>query len=239
MKLITLDKVESTNDYGKINLENIEDKTALQALCQTSGRGRLERSWIDLGEGNLFMSLVLKPSDNFKQNFSNLTQYLSVCLCKVLEDYGLSPKIKWPNDVLIDDKKIAGILAESVIKKDCFKGIVLGIGVNLNARSQDLHQITDKKATSLNLEVGKKIDLNDFRDKLLKIFFENYDEFLKVGFPYIEKDYVARNCFLGKELSIQVFDKIQSGFAQAVNSYGELVLVKDKEKITLNIGDII
>ena len=66
MKVIKLEKVDSTNNYAKSNIDNFADKTIIYALSQTSGRGRLTRSWVDLGDGNLFMSIVLKPSDNYK-----------------------------------------------------------------------------------------------------------------------------------------------------------------------------
>ena len=89
MKVIKLEKVDSTNNYAKLNIENFADKTIIHALSQTSGRGRLNRSWVDLGEGNLFMSFVLKPSDCFNEIYPNITQYLSVALCNVLESYGL------------------------------------------------------------------------------------------------------------------------------------------------------
>ena len=111
MEFLYLDEVDSTNLYGKKNIDTLADKTVISAKRQLSGRGRLNRVWLDLGEGNLFVSLVLKPSLKFDEKFANLTQYLSVILCKTLEQYGLQPEIKWPNDVLINGKKVAGILS--------------------------------------------------------------------------------------------------------------------------------
>jgi BirA family biotin operon repressor/biotin-[acetyl-CoA-carboxylase] ligase len=239
MKVIKLEKVDSTNNYAKSNIDNFADKTVIYALSQTSGRGRLTRSWVDLGDGNLFMSIVLKPSDNYKDIYSNITQYLSVSLCKVLESYGLKPEIKWPNDVLVDGKKIAGILSESVMSGFTLKGIVVGIGVNLNANSEDVDAIPDKIATSLNLEVGKNIDLDVFLSELTEEFFKNYDAFLENGFEFIKHDYIIRNCFLNKELNIQVFDNVETGRAKSINDRGELVLLKDDKELVLTIGDIL
>ena len=231
MKEIRLEETDSTNNYAKLNLDNLADKTVIHALRQTSGRGRLNRKWVDLGIGNLFMSVVLKPDDKFKEAFANLTQYLSVCLCKVLESYNIEPQIKWPNDVLINGKKIAGILSESVIQSSGkTKGLILGIGVNLNAQADDIKSIPDKIATALNLEIGKNIDVDTFRNELLKEFFSNYNEFIEQGFEYIKHDYISRNCFIGKELNIKLFDKVENGFAKSVNDRGELILLKnDKE----------
>ena len=192
MNIISLGEVNSTNLYAKQNLDSLEDKTVISASVQTSGRGRFNRAWIDLGQGNLFMTIVLKPSDTFKDVYANLTQYLSVILCKVLKEYGLVPSIKWPNDVLIGGKKISGILSETVMQGHSFKGLVLGIGVNLNAKSEDLSLVKDKEITALNIELGQDYaDKNLFMEKLLNKFFAHYDEFLNNGFAYIKDDYIS------------------------------------------------
>lgn len=240
VKVIQLEEVDSTNSYAKKNISNLEDKTAIITKRQTSGRGRLNRSWVDLGEENLFLSIVLKPSDTFKEIYPNLTQYLSVALCKVIETYGIKTQIKWPNDVLVDGKKIAGILSETVMQGQKLEGIVLGIGVNLNSNQEKIDAIPNKIATSLNIETGKTINLKEFLNKLLTEFFEHYDKFLQSGFLQIKNDYIKRNCFLGKELKVQVFNHIESGIAKAVNDLGELVLEdNNKREIVLTIGDII
>lgn len=240
VKVIQLEEVDSTNSYGKKHIDEFEDKTVIITKKQTSGRGRLNRSWVDLGEGNLFLSIILKPSETFNEIYPNLTQYLSVTLCKVIESYGIQTQIKWPNDVLIDGKKIAGILSETVMQGQKLKGIVLGVGVNLNSNHEKIDAIPNKIATSLNIETQKAIDLKEFLNKLLTEFFEHYDEFLQSGFLQIKDDYIKRNCFLGKELKVQVFNHIESGLAKAVNDLGELVLEdNNKREIVLTIGDII
>lgn len=240
MEIIQLDTVNSTNSYAKLNIDTLQDKTVIHALHQTQGRGRLNRSWVDLGDDNLFMTIVLKPSDVFNEIYPNLTQYLSVCLCKVLEKYGLNPRIKWPNDVLINGKKIAGILSETVIQGSKFKGIVLGIGVNLNANQQDAEAIPDRVVTSLNLELNRKVDMQKFMQNLLDEFFANYNKFLAEGFISIKDYYIEKNCFLNKEIKIQVFNKIKEGLAQCVNDSGELVLLdKENKEFVLMIGDIL
>lgn len=240
VKVIQLEEVDSTNSYGKKHIDELEDKTAIITKKQTSGRGRLNRSWVDLGEENLFLSIILKPSETFNEIYPNLTQYLSVTLCKVIESYGIQTQIKWPNDVLIDGKKIAGILSETVMQGQKLKGIVLGVGVNLNSNQEKIDAIPNKIATSLNIETQKAIDLKEFLNKLLTEFFEHYDEFLQSGFLQIKDDYIKRNCFLGKELKVQVFNHMESGLAKAVNDLGELVLEdNNKREIVLTIGDII
>lgn len=239
MREVRLEEIDSTNCYAKQHIDSLEDKTVIYALRQTSGRGRLNRTWVDLGEGNLFMSFVLKPSDKYKDVFSNLTQYLSVCLSNILEKYGLEPQIKWPNDVLINNRKIAGILSESIVQGGKFKGIILGIGVNLNAKQEDIDAIPDKIATALNIEIGKNVNTDEFRRFLIDEFYSNYDKFLENGFEMIKHVYISRNCFLNKEINIQVFNDIKSGFAKSVNNRGELVMQKNNKEFVLTIGDIL
>lgn len=240
MNIIQLEEVSSTNLYAKENLDSFEDKTVIIAITQTSGRGRFDRKWVDLGEGNLFMTIVLKPSNSFEEVYANLTQYLSVVLTKILEEYGLSPKIKWPNDVLVNDAKISGILCETVMQGTNFKGLVLGIGVNLNADKGDLKQIKEKVATALNIELEREyVDKNLFTEKLLNEFFKNYEEFLKQGFLMIKKEYIERCNFLGKEISVKVFNDKKSGIAKTINDNGELVIKKNNDEFILTMGDIL
>lgn len=240
MNIIQLEEVSSTNLYAKENLDSFEDKTVIIAISQTSGRGRFDRKWVDLGEGNLFMTIVLKPSNLFEEVYANLTQYLSVVLTKILEEYGLSPKIKWPNDVLVNDAKISGILCETVMQGTNFNGLVLGIGVNLNADKGDLKQIKEKVATALNIELEREyVDKNLFTEKLLNEFFKNYEEFLKQGFLMIKKEYIERCNFLGKEISVKVFNDKKSGIAKTINDNGELVIEKNNDEFILTMGDIL
>ena len=239
--ILRLEETESTNSYAKEHIDTLNDKTVVHALHQTNGRGRLNRSWVDLGDENLFISIVLKPSQEYKSNFPNITQYAGVVLCNVLEKYGTNPKIKWPNDIMLDgERKISGILSESVIENGNISGIVLGIGVNLNANRKDVDSIPDRVATSLNLEINKDVNMQAFLEEFITEFFKNYDEFLIKGFEYIKKEYIRRNCFINKDLKIQILNNIKTGFAKGVNSNGELLLQTDDNKeLVLNMGDIL
>lgn len=239
MEFLYLDEVDSTNLYGKKNIDILADKTVISAKRQLSGRGRLNRVWLDLGEGNLFVSLVLKPSLKFDEKFANLTQYLSVILCKTIEQYGLQPEIKWPNDVLINGKKVAGILSETVMQGQIFKGLVLGFGVNISAGANDVKLVTDKYVTSVSLERGKLVDGKLFLNDLLNLFFQDYNKFLESGFEFIKHDYVKRVNFLEKELCVKVFNDTKCGVAKGINDNGALILEKNNENFVLTIGDIL
>ncbi len=238
MELIFLEEVGSTNAYVKQHMSELSDSTVVYTSHQTDGRGRLSRKWIDTGENNIYMTFCLKPSCEFQEIYSNLTQYLSVVLCKTLEKYGVDSKIKWPNDVLVDGKKIAGILSETSMQGSSFKGIALGIGVNLNT-SQTLLDSIDKPATSLAVMLNKEIDREKFLKTLTDEFFLNYDRFLNTGFAMIRDFYLNHASFLNTDISVNVLGKIESGCAVDITQDGALVLEKDNIKNTLLIGDIL
>ncbi len=86
-------------------IASLEDKTVVYTSNQTAGRGRLQRQWSYLGKDNIYASIVLKPSFQIKEVYSNLTQYLCLVLCETFEEYGVNPKIKWPNDIQIGVRK--------------------------------------------------------------------------------------------------------------------------------------
>lgn len=240
MKTIRLEEINSTNDYAKKNMSELEHMTAVYAERQTSGRGRLERKWVDSGEDNLFLTIVLKPKNEKEiSNFPNLTQYLSVVLSMLLEEeYNLKPQIKWPNDVLINGKKVAGILAEGTTHGGKFMGLALGVGVNLNTTSEKLAQI-DKPATSVFNELGVNVDREKFLEKLLEKFCLSYNKYIIDGFPFIKNDYEQRAMFLGKEITINVLGKLHQGVAQGVTEKGSLVLKEDDNNRIYYIGDIL
>jgi len=238
MRIIDLPEIDSTNNYAKEKIAELQDKDVILAEIQTNGRGRLNREWLNSGKNNIFMSIVLKPSIEFREHFANITQYLSVIVSQVLEEYGTNPKIKWPNDVLINNKKIAGILSESIVQGSNFKGIILGVGINLNCEKDFLNTI-DKPATALNIEINKDIDKKEFVQKLLDKFFLGYNIFLEEGFSLIEKEYSKRASFLNKKISVNSFNESVTGVAEKINSNGALVVRDDNDcKHTFLIGDI-
>lgn len=160
-------------------------------------------------------------------------------MAEVFEEYQLNPTIKWPNDVRINGKKISGILAESIIERGELKGIVLGFGVNLNCSQEDIDKI-DQPATSLNLEINKKIDRDIFIKKVTEKFCLRYNEFIEEGFLLIREDYKKRAEFLNSSIKIRVFDKEISGIAKDITESGAIKLVDENNiEHVLLIGDIL
>ena len=239
MKLLYLEEIDSTNKYAKENITQITDSTIVYTYNQTAGRGRLNRKWSYMGKDNIYASIVLKPSDDIRPVYSNLTQLLCLILCQTFEEYGVIPKIKWPNDIQIKGKKISGILAEAVMGEGKLKGIVLGFGINLNTTEDILKEI-DQPATSLNIETGKTIDKTEFLQKLTNKFCLLYNRFIEDGFLLIREDYIRRAGFLNKEVSVKVLERIVSGIAKDITEEGALKLLdKNNNEHVLLIGDIL
>ncbi len=239
MKKIHLDEITSTNTYAKENSDTLEDKSIIYTDRQTAGRGRFERKWVDLGSRNLYMTIFLRLGPEFRESYSNLTQYLSLVNCKTLEEYGVIPKIKWPNDTLVNNKKISGILSEAIFSGNRLKAIILGIGVNLNANVKDVRAIPDRVATALNIETSQDIDRDEFLDKLVSNFFKGYDNFIENGFESIKKDYIDHSVLIGEKITIQVLNKKINGIYKTINNDGTIKLLTQKGEENFSIGDIL
>lgn len=236
MAIFTFESLNSTNLHLKQNFDKYNNFDVIIADHQTNGYGRFKRNWVDLGTGNIFMSMCLK-FESFNKNMLSVAQFSALALAKTFETFGVNPLIKWPNDILIDSKKIAGILAESVITDSQFNGIVLGIGVNLNSNIKDLSLI-NQNATSLNLIIGKQIDKIEFINKFLVIFKQNYSLFLSGGFKSYKNDYISYLNCISKVINISDNNNSFTGIVKGINDYGQLMLDIDGKIKEISSGDI-
>jgi BirA family transcriptional regulator, biotin operon repressor / biotin---[acetyl-CoA-carboxylase] ligase len=238
-------EISSTNQYSIDKIGELPNKHIVIADRQLAGRGRLDRTWVSDDAENLYMSIILKPDESidFRSVLPNITQYTSVVLSEIFNEYlgevELEAKIKWPNDVLVDGLKVAGILAESVIQGTQLQGYVLGIGINLNMTKAQLATI-DKPAGSLNVFLDQKIDREKFLKRFLDLFFENYEKFLRKGFDFIKKTYTIRNDFLGKHISVKTYNSVIDGQVISICADGSLTLrVKNGEEVNINMGELL
>ncbi len=237
--IVTLPEVPSTNSYALENMPFLDNGAVIFTTYQTSGRGRYNRKWMYDNSENIFLSVVLKPDNIKNYPLPNLTQYLSIVLCNIFEkEFNLNPVIKWPNDILIEGSKISGILAESYMADNDIKGIVLGLGINVNMGKETLDKI-DQKATSLFALTGKNYDCEAITRKICDEFFKNYDRFIKEGFSFIKKDYIQRCFFIGKNIKISENGEKKEYFAQEIDDNGFLTVKDEFNNVTKIItGDI-
>ena len=180
--IIKLETVDSTSVWARKHLAQLNDFDVVSAEIQENGHGQFERKWFSSNKngGNIYVSIVLKPDKI--EHLNELTRYSSVIVSDVLSEYGLKPDFKFPNDVLIEGRKISGILAESVFVGSDFKGVVVGIGINLNLSEDELKNI-DIPATSIFNETGKNVNKEDFLNRFMAHFEERYYDFLENGIP--------------------------------------------------------
>ena len=210
----------STHDYAKEHLADLGDGCVLVARSQTGGRGSKGRSWVS-DEGGLYFTLVLIP--NFTPHLHNLTQLLCLSVCETARQLGVAAAVKWPNDVLVEGKKIAGVLSETIFRKNDFRALLLGAGVNV---AQDALRVEGREVSSLRAEKCT-VSPKEVLEKILQSFFVNYDAVLRVGFTAIRRDYLARLDGLGEVVSVDAGGEPLRGVMQTVSEEGKLIVVSE------------
>ncbi len=234
-------EVSSTNEFAMRHLDSYPDRHIIAAEIQTCGRGRLDRNWISDIPGNIYITIVLKPElPSFSESpLVNISQYLSLCICEIIEGFRIKPSLKWPNDILVDGKKIGGILGQASILRNRLDGLALGTGINLNMKREDLLRI-DQPATSLNLLTGSPVDRDLFLNRLAEKFFSGYDKFMEKGFPSIIESYKKRSSFLGSEIRVRLPGSEITGTAKNFTENGCLVLeTSEGEEQIIRAGDVL
>ena len=237
--IVALEEVHSTNSYALEYLSSFDDRTVIYTPHQHCGRGRYNRKWICDDTENLYMSIVLKPEKK-SFPFPNLTQYLSVILCKVLEEnFGINPSIKWPNDILVDGAKISGILAETGMSNNKIDGVVLGLGLNVNLKQETIDKI-DQKATSIFVLKKRKYDIENIVKMICEKFFSEYEKFIDLGFGYIKDEYIKRCDFLGQKISVREAEVVRNYYAKSIDDDGLLVVLDEQNnECRIITGDVL
>ncbi len=159
----TLDEVNSTNTYVKDERNTLDVGTLVRARVQIAGKGRRERQWITEGDKNLTFSFYTQ-SDSLA--FYKLFMATALSIVKTLKRYKIEASIKLPNDIYIQDKKVAGILIETIQDEEVCH-YVTGVGINVNERKPELY---DPKATSLHKVLNKSIDIDAFLNEFIETF---------------------------------------------------------------------
>ncbi len=230
------EELESTNKtaFELASLNKISDKEIILAKKQTGGKGRKDRSW-ESPEGNLYFSILLKPKITIKK-ISQISFVAATALKLTLQELltvNCQPstvKNKWPNDLLIDEKKCAGILLESKINQQDCEFVVLGIGVNLVSNPEN----TIFPATNL-----KNFNIEISAEKILEIFLNNfekfYQNFLDFGFNNIRKIWLEGAYRLNQEI---VVDKKIRGIFRDFDEEGNLILEIENKLEKISVGDV-
>lgn len=202
-RLINLATTSSTNSEAfRLAEEGAEEGTVVTADEQSKGKGRLGRTWSSPPRANLYCSVILRPRIK-PYEAPQLTFLSAVAVARAIErTSGLKPEIKWPNDVLIGGKKVAGLLNEMSAETDGINFVILGIGVNLNMTADQLPYDLRHPATSLFIEGGIKIGRARFTALLLNELDLLYTGFLDQGFAQVRWEWQERCNAHGREVLV-------------------------------------
>jgi len=228
-EIIHLDSVDSTNNYGKeLASTGFNDGTLIVAEEQTKGRGRLGREWISQKGKGIWMTIMLKP-DLKPDMASQVTLIAALSVLRGIKNVtDIDVMIKWPNDLVINGKKVCGILTELGAEIDIINYLCVGIGINVNSEEDDFNKIGLNTATSLKVTVGKTIDRKRLIVEILESFENLYKQFLQKGsIDYMLEEYKKHLVNLGKEVKIILKNNEIKGIAEDVNSKGHLMVRLD------------
>lgn len=238
-KIFYYETVGSTNEEAKKKLaEANTDGVLLVADSQTNGRGRRGRSWNSPGGESVYMSLAWRPS-LMPEQVSMVTLVMALAVAKVVREQASAEVfIKWPNDIVLNGKKICGILTELNFKRESMDSLVVGVGLNVNG--QAFPKELEKTATSLFLETGRFFSRAELTAEIVKQFATAYDRFsLKGDLSDLLEDY---NSFLvNREKQVKVLDPKQEwkGIAKGINEKGELLVETEAgEMVKVYAGEV-
>lgn len=237
-RLVALDTVASTNDEAKrLASEGAEDGTLVWAREQSAGRGRHGRSW-ESPPGNLYMSLVARP----ECSVAEALQLGFVAALAVGETLGsiVPPmtdlRYKWPNDVLLNGSKVAGILLESATRGDgVLDWLVLGLGINVASHPRE----SRFPATSLRAEGAETLEVGEILEAFSRHFLTWVNRWLDGGFAPIRKAWMHYAYALGERIEVRLGEEIVAGRFAELDADGALILEMENDaRRTLHYGDV-
>jgi len=231
-------KVDSTNTHLlKLGEEGFPEGTVVVADEQSAGRGRFGRSWESEPQANLLFSLLLRPDFLQQDEIFVLTFAAAVSVAEAIEKAAdVQPQLKWPNDVLLEGKKVCGILLESNSDSNRLGHVVLGIGLNVN--QQKFSPVVSNDSTSLSLFTGKKFDRDEILFAILSNFSSVYESLLKGDFYSVMKKWRDRSIMFGKKITVNLAGKTFQGICDDVTDDGTLILRMGGELKKFSAGDI-
>ena len=215
----------STNDViEKLARDGVKEGAVVLAESQTKGRGRLGRKWMSPARKGLWFSVLLRPQLR-PQAVTRLTIASATALARAIRDQtGTTPEIKWPNDILIRGKKVAGILTEMSAELDRVKHVILGIGVDVNLAAGEFPAELRKQSTSLRIETGETVDRAELAVAILHEFDRDYARISSGQFETVADEWEERCETIGRNVVIQVGERRIEGCAESLDADGALLV---------------
>lgn len=235
-----LEQTDSTQNIARqLSSSGISEGQICIAETQTAGRGRMGRNWHSPQGKGLWFSIVLRPTIPLR-DMSHLTLLTAVALCESIRTVTALPLgIKWPNDLLLDGKKVSGILLETIAEDDRVQSVICGIGISVNLQATDYPDELLTIAQSLAMAGGQAYD----REQLLATFCNHfealYDAYLEHGFSEIRARWEANSITLNKTVEVQQLNRTIAGQAIGIDEQGALlVLTSNGEVVRCYSGDV-
>lgn len=224
-EIVCFDQTDSTNIRAReMAVTGAPEGTVIIADTQTAGRGRKGRWWHSPENGGIYMSLVLRPQLS-PADAPRITLMTAVALVEALAAFtDTAVQIKWPNDLLTNQKKICGILTEISTEMDMVEYVIVGIGMNVNMRADAFTGSLENIATSLCIETGQTFDRSKVVKTILEKFEKTYNLFNTRGFEPIIEQWKTLSNIIGKTISIDVLGKLQQGRVLDVDNSGVLIM---------------
>ena len=234
------EQTTSTNDViEKLARDGVKEGAVVFAESQTKGRGRLGRKWISPERKGLWFSILLRP-DLRPQETTQLTVASATALRRAIQsETGLRPEIKWPNDIVIGGKKVAGILTELSAELDKVRHVILGIGVDVNLGAGEFPPELRKLATSLKIESGKTISRAELATAILRELDSDYARICGGSFAEVADEWQEHCKTIGRQVTIQIGERRIRGRAESLDDDGALLLRTDHGRLErITGGDV-
>ena len=225
--LYVFDEVKSTNTVAKfLAMNGAENGTVIISERQTDAKGRSGKAWAS-PVGGIWLSLIVKPNVDYSK-LPMITIGTGVAVAKAIERTGItSAEIKWPNDIIIHDKKVCGILTEAVTTFNTIDSVIIGVGIDANIDIEDFPEELQDGTTTLADELGRKEDEN----VLIRLFLEEFEKiaetFNEGDYESILKDWRKRSYSVGKIVEVrEPFNKNFDAYVVGIGREGALIVEK-------------
>lgn len=237
--ILSFQSLKSTNDLASEMAAGCTDEgEVITSERQTLGRGRLGRSWHSPEKVGAYISIILRPKIS-PDNAPGLSIMTALAAAETFEKYCPGKvKIKWPNDILIDNRKVAGVLTELYTKNNKIDYVIIGIGININQKQTGFPQTIRKLATSLRRVSGKKINRAELTAQFLGHFEKEYKKYQKNQLAGSLKRVRAYSSLLGQTITLKTGDKLITGQAIDIDQTGALIIETDGKKLAVSGGEV-
>jgi BirA family transcriptional regulator, biotin operon repressor / biotin---[acetyl-CoA-carboxylase] ligase len=238
-QLYYYDEIDSTNDEAfRLGLTGAPEGTVLIANSQNAGKGRMQRVWHSPADSNIYTSIILRPQIE-PARVPQISILAGVAVAETLNRYCPGTVcLKWPNDILINGKKVCGVLSQAKTTASEVDFIVLGIGINVNISYRQFPKEICELATSLAIETGDEISRRELIIGLYENLAKWYKQLMEEGFGRIKEKWMSLTPMIGKPVQVMFGEEVMSGKAIGLDEDGSLILFANgNEEIKVSAGD--